>query len=141
MKRTIKRIALLTIVMALIVGICMPAFAVVYPSAALLTSRTRTVHRGRSLVAKYYLRCGSYTYRYGYRSQLETAAFRNATGRRYDFKEINYTGNGSFRHTFYIGSSMPKGRYNMRMRSYYRNYSYSAWRMCGKTVWWYMYVI
>ncbi len=140
MRTMIRKATVLAIVLVLIVGICAPAFAVVYPSARLVTARSRSVYRGGTLRARYYLKCGSFSYRNGYRAQLETAVFRNSTGRRYAFREINYTGNGYFNHDYTIGYSTPRGQYNMRMRSYYRNYYYSNWRMCGKTVWWYMHV-
>ena len=138
MKTMIRKAALLAIVLVLIVSVCAPAFAVVYPSARLVTARSRTVQRGGMLRARYYLKCGSFHYRNGYRAQLETAVFSNATGKRYALKEINYTSNIYYNHDFAISYSMPRGLYNMRMRSFYRNYYYSNWRMCGKTNWWYM---
>ena len=138
MKRAIKRISVLCIVLVLVVSLCAPAFAVVYPSARLMTARSRTAWRGGSLKAKYYLKCGSFNYRNGYRSQIETAVFRNANGKRYDYKAVNYTGNGNFTHTYYFSKNMPTGKYNVRVRSYYRTSAYNYWRMCGKTVWGYI---
>ena len=67
-----------------------------------------------------------------------SAVFRNANGKRYDYKAVNYTGNGNFTHTYYFSKNMPKGQYNVRVRSYYRTSAYNYWRMCGKTVWWYI---
>ena len=66
MKRTIRRVALLSVVLVLIVGLCVPAFAA-YPKVTLY-SRPNTAYRGYYMYHTYYLNSNSYTYNKGTRN-------------------------------------------------------------------------
>ena len=138
MKRTIRKVAVLVFVMALIVSICMPAFAA-KPSVKLV-SRPTTAYRGYYMYHKYLLNSGSY-YRIGsdgWRANYDGQIFRRATGTRYGNWDISFT--GRFYHTLKtaVYNSWPRGSYRTYVRTYYRpNTSYSRWLFVRSFNWYF----
>ena len=136
MKRTVRKVAVLVFVMALIVSMCVPAFAA-YPSVKLV-SRPTTAYRGYYTYHKYFLNSNSYSYRYGYRANYDGQIYRSATGRRYGYWDINFTGRlyNTIRTAVY--NSWPRGTYRTYVRTYYRPYaSYNRWTFVRSFNWYF----
>ena len=136
MKRTVRKVAVLVFVMALIVSMCVPAFAA-YPSVKLV-SRPTTAYRGYYTYHKYFVNSNSYSYRYGYRANYDGQIYRSATGRRYGYWDINFT--GRLYHTIRtaVYSYWPRGTYRTYVRTYYRpSASYSRWYFVRSVNWYF----
>ena len=133
MKKTIRRIAVLVLVMAMIVGICMPAFAA--KPYVRLVSRPTSTYRARYIRHKYYLYSGSYTYRDGYRANYDGQIYKRSTGRVYSTWDINFTGRGYQTLKTYVKSSWPRGGYRTYVRCWYRSRGYGNWRLQGSMGW------
>ena len=136
MKRTVRKVAVLVFVMALIVSLCMPAFAA-KPSVKLV-SRPTTAYRGYYMYHKYLLNSNSYNYRNGYRANYDGQIYRSATGKRYAYWDINFTGRlyNTIRTAVY--SSWPKGSYRTYVRTYYRpSASYTRWTFVRSFNWYF----
>ena len=136
MKRTVRKIAVLVFVMALIVSICLPAFAA-KPSVKLL-SRPTTAYRGYYMKHKYYLNCNSYTKKGGYRSNFDGQIYRRATGTRYSTWDVSWTGRGPYTVKTAVYSSWPQGGYRTYVRTYYRaSASYNRWTFVRAFNWYF----
>ena len=136
MKRTVRKIAVLVFVMALIVSICLPAFAA-KPSVKLL-SRPTTAYRGYYMKHKYYLNCNSYTKKGGYRSNFDGQIYRRATGTRYSTWDVSWTGRGNYTVKTAVYSSWPQGGYRTYVRTYYRaSASYNRWTFVRAFNWYF----
>ena len=136
MKRTVRKIAVLDFVMALIVSICVPAFAA-KPSVKLI-SRPTTAYRGYYMNHQYYLNCNSYTKKGGYRSNFDGQIFRRSTGKRYSNWDVSWTGRGYYTVKTPVYSSWPKGAYRTYVRTYYRkSASYNRWTFVRSFNWYF----
>jgi hypothetical protein len=126
MKKAIRRIALLCIVLTLVVGICVPAFAT-YPKVSLY-SRPTTAYRGYYMYHVYILNSYSYPYRDGYRANYDGFISRTSTGTRYAKWDFNFT--GKVKHTLKtaVYDTWPKGRYKTQVRTFYRPYATGRWQ-------------
>ncbi|MBQ3478435.1 MAG: hypothetical protein IJH25_09700 [Clostridia bacterium] len=138
MKKTVRKVAVLVFVMALIVSICMPAFAA-KPSVKLV-SRPTTAYRGYYMYHKYFLNSGSYyrTGAYGYRANYDGFIYRRATGKLYAKWDFNFT--GRIYHTLKtaVYYSWPRGAYRTYVRTYYRPYaSYNRWTFVRSFNWYF----
>ncbi len=138
MKRTVRRVAILVFVMALIVSICMPAFAAVKPSVKLVSGPT-TAYRGYYMNHRYYLNCNSYTKKNGgYRSNFDGQIYRRSTGVRYSTWDINWTGRGYYTVKTAVYNTWPKGAYRAYVRTYYRSSpSYNRWTFVRSFNWYF----
>ena len=136
MKKTVRKIAVLVFVMALIVSICMPAFAA-YPKVTLV-SRPTTSYRGYYMYHKYFLNSNSYSYRNGYRANYDGFIYRRSTGRCYAKWDINFTGRLYNTLKTAVYSSWPRGNYRTYVRTYYRpSASYSRWYFVRSFNWYF----
>ena len=135
MKNTVKRASLLAIVLVLIVGICVPAFAV-YPKVTLY-SRPNTAYRGYYMYHTYHLNSNSYSYRNGYRANYDGFISRNATGTRYAKWDINFTGRGYQKLRTAVYNSWPRGTYKTNVRTYYRPSGYGRWYFVRQFNWYF----
>lgn len=125
MKRTIRRVALLSVALVLIVGLCVPAFAA-YPKVTLYR-RPTTVRRGYYMYHTYYLNCGSYTYSNGARAGVDGSIYRRATGQRYFNWGLVWSGRGYQKVATPVYSNWPTGSYRMYVRTLCRPYGYGRW--------------
>lgn len=125
MKRIIRRVALLSLVLALIVGLCVPAFAT-YPKVTLY-SRPTTAYRGYYMYHTYRLNSNSYSYRNGYRANYDGSIYRRATGTRYAKWDFDFTGRLNHRLRTAVYSSWPTGTYRTNVRTFYRPSGTGRW--------------
>ena len=127
MKRTIRKVALLSVVLVLIVGLCVPAFAA-YPKVTLY-SRPNTAYRGYYMYHTYYLNSGSYTRigSNGYRANYDGFIYRRATGTRYAKWDFDFTGRLYHKLRTAVYSSWPTGTYRTNVRTFYRPSGYGRW--------------
>jgi len=125
MKRTVRKVALLSVVLVLIVGLCVPAFAA-YPKVTLY-SRPNTAYRGYYMYHTYYLNSNSYTYRNGYRANYDGFIYRRATGTRYAKWDYDFTGRLYHKLRTAVYSSWPTGTYRTNVRTFYRPSAYGRW--------------
>ena len=139
MKRTVRKVAVLVFVMALIVSVCMPAFAATKPSVKLV-SRPTTAYRGYYMKHTYYLNCGSYKRigTNGWRANYDGFIYRRSTGALYSKWDRVFTGKGYETLKTAVYSSWPRGAYRTYVRTYYRSSpSYNRWTFVRSFNWYF----
>ena len=137
MKKTVRKVALLSMVLVLILGLCMPAFAA-YPRVTLY-SRPYTARRGYYIYHTYYLNSGSYTRigSNGYRANYDGFIYRRATGKCYSKWDINFTGRFYQKIKTAVYTSWPAGAYRTYVRTYCRPYGYGRWSFVRAFNWYF----
>ena len=117
-----KKFVAILLVLALLVAISAPAFAVAYPTIHLRSATTQYARRGSTAKFKFYLNSGSYTRVSGrYRAMYDVNVYRNATNRKYATGGVYFTGNLNHTMKWAIPSGTPKGQYNVIYRVLYRD--------------------
>ena len=135
MKKTVRKVALLSMVLVLILGLCMPAFAA-YPRVTLY-SRPYTARRGYYMSHTYYLNCNSNTYRGGYRANYDGFIYRRATGSCYWKWDWYFTGRYYHKLNTPVTYSWPVGAYRTYVRTYCRPYGYGRWSFVRAFNWYF----
>ena len=137
MKRTIRKVALLSVVLVLIVGLCVPAFAE-YPKVTLY-SRPNTAYRGYYMHHKYKLNSGSYTRigSNGWRANFDGFIYRRATGKCYSKWNINFTGRLYCPLKTAVYTDWPTGTYRTYVRTYCRPHGYGRWSFVRAFNWYF----
>ena len=139
MKRTVRKVAVLVFVMALIVSVCMPAFAAVKPSVK-LARRPTIAYRRQYMYHEYLLNSGSY-YRIGsngWRANYDGFIYRRATGALYFKWDKVFTGKGYDMIKTPVYSNWPRGAYRTYVRTYYRSSpSYNRWTFVRSFNWYF----
>ena len=127
--------ALITSLMAIMIvfSIATPALAATKPSIR-YTESTRTrpsyyCRYGRNITWDFYVRSGSYTYRYGYRSRVDIDIYKKSNKKWITGWYKYYTGNGYYRLYTPLTRSygfVNNAWYYMRYRTNYRKSAYTS---------------